>query len=288
MDEAVGERQGTGRRGWRALLHSVFFDRFAVVAVFLFFLNNFVVLFFLFLFLFFVFFFGEYDDVDGMHLSDLELDVALRAAQDFTLFYLVFVDIDLRVTIRTSHHGKGLLARCFSNPRAYYITHLSSISQSERVELSPKREYPDRPVVGVGGVVIHNGCVLLIRRDRPPLQGEWSIPGGTLELGESILEGIRRELQEETGIEVHVLGLIEVFDRIFRDSAGRIQYHFVIVDHLCELISGSARAASDVSDTAWVREDELGKYSLTEAATRVVRKAFAMAALPYSAKPPTA
>ena len=265
------------------LLHSVFFDRFAVVPVFLF-LNNFVVLFF-FLF-FFVFFFGEHDDVDGMHLSDLKLDVTFRAAQDFTFFYFVFVDIDLRVTIRTSHHRKGLLARCFSNPRAYYITHLSSISQSERVELSPKREYPDRPVVGVGGVVIHNGCALLIRRGSPPLHGEWSIPGGTLELGESILEGIRRELQEETGIEVRVLGLIEVFDRIFRDSAGRIQYHFVIVDHLCELISGSARAASDVSDTAWVREDELGKYSLTEVATRVVRKAFAMAASFDSAKPP--
>jgi ADP-ribose pyrophosphatase YjhB (NUDIX family) len=154
------------------------------------------------------------------------------------------------------------------------------------VELSPKREYPDRPVVGVGGVVIHNSCVLLIRRGSPPLHGEWSIPGGTLELGESILEGIRRELQEETGIEVRVLGLIEVFDRIFRDSAGRIQYHFVIVDHLCELISGSASAASDVSDTAWVREDELGKYSLTEVATRVVRKAFAMAASFDSAKPP--
>jgi ADP-ribose pyrophosphatase YjhB (NUDIX family) len=102
------------------------------------------------------------------------------------------------------------------------------------------------------------------------------------------LEGIRRELQEETGIEVRVLGLIEVFDRIFRDPAGRIQYHFVIVDHLCEFVGGSARAGSDVSDTAWVREDELRKYSLTEAATRVLRKAFAMAASLDSAKPPSA
>jgi 8-oxo-dGTP diphosphatase len=152
------------------------------------------------------------------------------------------------------------------------------------VELSPKREYPERPVVGVGGVVIHDGRALLIRRGSPPLQGEWSIPGGTLELGESILQGIRRELREETSVEVRVLGLIEVFDRIFRDSTGRIQYHFVIVDHLCELVSGSARAGSDVSDTAWVREDELGKYSLTKAASRVVRKAFALAASVDSAK----
>ncbi len=150
--------------------------------------------------------------------------------------------------------------------------------------MSPKREYPERPVVGVGGVVIRNGCALLIRRGSPPLQGEWSIPGGTLELGETILEGIRRELKEETGIEVRVLELIEVFDRIFRDPAGRVQYHFVIVDHLCEFIGGSAHAGSDVSDTAWVREADLRKYSLTKAATRVIQKAFALAASLDSAK----
>jgi len=144
--------------------------------------------------------------------------------------------------------------------------------------VSPKREYPESPLVGVGGVVIHNGRALLIRRGSPPLQGEWSIPGGTLDLGETIQEGIRRELKEETGIDVRVLELIEVFDRIFRDASGKVQFHFVIVDYLCEFAGGEARAGSDVTDTAWVREEELPRYSLTEAATRVVRKAFALAA----------
>jgi 8-oxo-dGTP diphosphatase len=141
--------------------------------------------------------------------------------------------------------------------------------------VSPKREYPALPVVGVGGVVIHEGRALLIKRGSEPLKDQWSIPGGTLELGESIQEGVRRELLEETGIEVRVGELIEVFDRIFRDAAGNIQYHFVIVDYLCEKISGEAKPASDVTDTAWVREEDLWNYRLTEAATRVIRKAFA-------------
>jgi mutator protein MutT len=146
----------------------------------------------------------------------------------------------------------------------------------ERVEVSPKREYPGAPVVGVGGVVIREGRALLIKRGSAPLEGQWSIPGGTLELGESLQDGVRRELLEETGIAVRVLELIEVFDRIFRDASGEIQYHFVIVDYLCEMVSGEASAASDVTDTAWVREADLSNYKLTEAATRVIRKAFAM------------
>jgi 8-oxo-dGTP diphosphatase len=141
--------------------------------------------------------------------------------------------------------------------------------------VSPKREYPGAPVVGVGGVVIRDGRALLIKRGSAPLKDQWSIPGGTLELGESIQEGVRRELLEETGIEVRVGELIEVFDRIFRDDAGKIQYHFVIVDFLCEAISGEARAASDVTDVAWVNEEDLWNYKLTEVATRVIRKAFA-------------
>jgi 8-oxo-dGTP diphosphatase len=145
----------------------------------------------------------------------------------------------------------------------------------ERAEVSPKREYPGAPVVGVGGVVIRDGRALLIKRGSEPLKDQWSIPGGTLELGESIQEGVRRELLEETGIEVRVGELIEVFDRIFRDAAGEIQYHFVIVDYLCEAINGEARAASDVTNVAWVNEEDLWNYKLSEAATRVIQKAFA-------------
>jgi 8-oxo-dGTP diphosphatase len=139
------------------------------------------------------------------------------------------------------------------------------------------REYPERPVVGVGGVVIAEGRALLIRRGHPPLEGEWSIPGGTLEVGETLLDAVRRELAEETGIEVRVGELIEAFERIFPDGEGQPKYHFVILDYLCEAIRGTARAGSDVTDVAWAAESELQNFSLTPTATRVLNKAFRMA-----------
>ena len=142
--------------------------------------------------------------------------------------------------------------------------------------MTVQREYPERPLVGVGGVVIADGRALLIRRGGPPLQGEWSIPGGMLELGESLEQGVRRELAEETGLEVRMLDLIEVFERVFPDDDGRTKYHFVILDYLCEAVSGQAQAASDVTDVAWAREDELAGYSLTATATRVIKRAFEM------------
>lgn len=131
--------------------------------------------------------------------------------------------------------------------------------------------------MGVGGVVISDSRVLLIRRGTPPLEGEWSIPGGMLEVGETILEGVRRELAEETGIDVRVLDLIEVFERISLDPAGKPKYHFVILDYLCEKISGQARSGSDVTDAAWAAKAELPRYSLTSTATRVIQKALEMA-----------
>ncbi len=134
--------------------------------------------------------------------------------------------------------------------------------------------------MGVGGVVITDGRALLVRRGSEPLKGEWSIPGGTLELGETLVEGVRRELREETGLEVRVLDLIEVFERIFpgpRPQGGRPQYHFVILDYLCEAVGGTPRPGSDVTAIAHVREDELEHYRLTPAVLRVLGKAFAMA-----------
>lgn len=125
--------------------------------------------------------------------------------------------------------------------------------------------------------MIADGRTLLIRRGSAPLQGQWSIPGGMLELSESIAEGVRRELAEETGLEVRVGELIEVFERIVPGDDGRTRYHFVILDYLCEMVSGVARAGSDVTDVAWAREDELEKYALTAIATRVIKRAFAMA-----------
>ena len=141
-----------------------------------------------------------------------------------------------------------------------------------------RREYPERPIIGVGGVVISDGRVLLVRRGGPPLQGEWSIPGGILEVGETLIEGVQRELAEETGIDVRVRTLIEVFERIDRDISGKSQYHFVVLDYLCEVVRGIARAGSDVSEVAWAAPSELEKYSLTETAGRVIRKAFELLA----------
>jgi 8-oxo-dGTP diphosphatase len=154
------------------------------------------------------------------------------------------------------------------------------------------REYPERPVVGVGGVVIDEGRALLIRRGSEPLRGEWSIPGGTLELGESLEQGVVRELKEETSLTVRIVEMIEVFDRIYEaeaDAAGGElrepsgaakkkgpRFHYVIIDYLCDRIEGDAKAGSDVTDVAFATEDELGKYGLTETATRILRKAFAM------------
>jgi ADP-ribose pyrophosphatase YjhB (NUDIX family) len=141
-------------------------------------------------------------------------------------------------------------------------------------------------MVGVGGVVIDNNRALLIRRGRPPMEGEWSIPGGMLELGETLTQGVTRELAEETGLEVNVVDIIEVLERIFPalpgadgapGNAARPQYHFVILDYLCEATGGTLCAGSDAREFAWAREDELVKFDLTVAATRVMRKAFAMA-----------
>ena len=145
------------------------------------------------------------------------------------------------------------------------------------------REYPDRPVVGIGGVVIENDRVLLIRRGTEPLLGQWSIPGGTLELSESLQEGVARELLEETGLTVRVLDLIDAFDRIYLEpnegGGGTLKgprFHYVIVDYLCERISGEAVAGSDVTDVAFVSENELDSFQLTPTAMRIITKAFTM------------
>jgi len=144
------------------------------------------------------------------------------------------------------------------------------------------REYPERPLVGVGGVVINDGRALLILRGSEPLKGEWSIPGGMLELGETLEQGVERELREEAGLQVRVAGFIEVFDRIYFEH-DRIQgvretprFHYVIIDFLCELLSGEAVAGSDVTDVAWAREEELDRFKMTETAMRILHKAFSL------------
>src|SRR5271157_1707038 len=135
------------------------------------------------------------------------------------------------------------------------------------------REYPEHPLVGVGGVVIYRNRALLIRRGCEPLKGEWSIPGGMLELGEELAEGVRRELKEETGLDVEPLEIVAAFDRITREGR-RVKYHYVIVDYVCRLKRGRLKPASDVVDARWARREEMPQYHLTEMATKVIMKAF--------------
>ena len=140
----------------------------------------------------------------------------------------------------------------------------------------PPRKYPPRPVVGVGAVIAHADRVVLIKRKYEPLAGQWSLPGGTLELGESLEAGVAREIREETGLEVDVGPVVEVFDRILLDAGGRVQYHFVLVDYLCRPIGGQLQAGSDVDDAVWVAPSDLATYHLTAKATSVIERALSM------------
>jgi 8-oxo-dGTP diphosphatase len=131
----------------------------------------------------------------------------------------------------------------------------------------------DRPVVGVGGVVVRDGKVLLIRRGKEPLKGRWVIPGGTVELGETLQEAVVREVREETGIEVRAREVVLVFDRIER-AAGTVAYHYVIVDYLCDDLGGTLQAGSDADDAAFVSPDELDAYDPPPLVRELLAKAW--------------
>jgi mutator protein MutT len=140
------------------------------------------------------------------------------------------------------------------------------------------RFYPDRPYVGVGAVIVDRGRVVLIKRKHEPLAGHWSLPGGAVELGESLEDCVRREILEETGLEVEVGPVIEVFERITRDAQDAVSYHFVLVDYLCWRLGGELRAATDVADAALVPAEHLEDYGLTAKATEVIRRGLTLAA----------
>lgn len=142
--------------------------------------------------------------------------------------------------------------------------------------MSDTRTYPSRPIVGVGAVIVDAGHVVLVRRRYEPLAGRWSLPGGTLEVGETLEEGLAREMREETGLEVRVGPVIEVFDRIIRDDDARVRYHFVLVDYLCVPVGGDLRAGSDVDDAVLAAPDRLEPFGLTEKATSVITRGLAL------------
>jgi ADP-ribose pyrophosphatase YjhB (NUDIX family) len=142
---------------------------------------------------------------------------------------------------------------------------------------SDTRQYPERPIVGVGAVIVRDGKVVLIRRRYEPLKGHWSLPGGTVEVGETLEAALAREMLEETGLVVGIGPLIEVFDRIMRDAEGRVRYHFVLADYLCWPIGGELRAGSDVDAADWADSRQLAAYELTAKATSVIERGLALA-----------
>ena len=138
------------------------------------------------------------------------------------------------------------------------------------------REYPDCPRVGVGGVVLHDGHVLLVRRGKPPVAGRWSIPGGMVELGETTAEAVVREIEEECGLRVRLGGLAGVLDRVTRDPDGQVRYHWVLVDYVAFPESGTLSAGSDAAEAQWVHIDDVEKLDTTEGLIDMIRRAVAL------------
>ena len=134
-----------------------------------------------------------------------------------------------------------------------------------------RRTYPSAPSFGVGAVIFENEKLVLVRRGQPPLDGRWTFPGGVVELGETIEQAVIREVKEETGWSVRVVKELALFDFIEKDETGRIRYHYVLADYLCEHLEGELVAGSDVEDVRLVSLDELGAYDLTAKALEVIR-----------------
>jgi len=139
-------------------------------------------------------------------------------------------------------------------------------------DVRDRREYPERPIVGVGAVVVDAGRVLLVRRRYEPLKGRWSLPGGAVEVGEPLERAVAREILEETGLVIDVGPVVEVLDRITHDAQQRVQYHYVLIDYLCHPVGGKLAPGSDVDAAVWAHPAELGQYNLTEKTTAVIRQ----------------
>jgi ADP-ribose pyrophosphatase YjhB (NUDIX family) len=138
-----------------------------------------------------------------------------------------------------------------------------------------RREFPEVPLVGVGAIIIEDGRVVLVKRAHPPLQAEWSIPGGVLEVGELMREAAIREAREETGLTVEPGELLGVYDRVLRDAEQRVQYHYVLIDFLCRRVAGELAAASDAAEVRWFMGEELAALNLAADTLDVIRKGFA-------------
>jgi 8-oxo-dGTP diphosphatase len=140
-----------------------------------------------------------------------------------------------------------------------------------------KREYPESPLIGVGAVIVKDDRVLLIRRGQAPLLGEWSLPGGVLECGETLREATIREAREETGLVVETSEMLGVYERVIRAEDGRVRYHYVLIDYLCRPAGGDLKAGSDAADVRWFTREEVPALKLAFDANDVVLKGLARA-----------
>jgi 8-oxo-dGTP diphosphatase len=138
-----------------------------------------------------------------------------------------------------------------------------------------QREFPEVPLIGVGAIIIENARVVLVKRGHPPLQDQWSIPGGVLEVGELVREAAVREAREETGLVVEAIDLLGVYDRVLHDADKRVQYHYVLIDFLCRRVAGGLAAASDAAEVRWFTREELPAMKLAEDTMDVIGKGFA-------------
>ena len=229
---------------------------------------------------------GEFERYAGALLAGDRFDVTRIAGIETGWGW---VRADWRSAVRDLRHGgdvhltgyshywieDGLIRRHRSIARASGPP--SGVSRSGEAVVAPAgRTYPTRPIVGVGAVVLVGEGVVLVKRRYEPLAGEWSLPGGGLELGETLEAGVAREIHEETGLTVEVGPVVEVFDRILVDETGRVRYHFVLVDFLCHPRVGDLRAGSDVDDVIVAPVSQLAPYRLTEKARVVIDRAVAL------------
>lgn len=140
--------------------------------------------------------------------------------------------------------------------------------------MKEERRYPKHPLLGVGALIFQRDCILMVERGGEPLKGWWSIPGGLVETGELLEDAIRREVREETGLEIRPAGMLQIFERIMRDAQDAAEYHYVLVDYICRVRGGTLRAGDDVSRAEWVRRPDLKKLQITEGTLVVIEKGF--------------
>ena len=140
--------------------------------------------------------------------------------------------------------------------------------------MTDDRRYPKRPLLAVGALIFDRGRILMAQRGKEPLKGWWSLPGGALETGETLEAALRREVREETGLEIEPLGVFEIFERIMRDASGAAEYHYVLMDYICRVTGGKLCAGDDVCRVEWVKPEGLKMLQITEGTLAVIERAF--------------